>query len=116
MIIPASNVITPVETTAKTHTIFAVILRFFCTSELVPVTNRSHPPSAGVRRGQGLGTEATRLVLDYAFHVLELRNVLLETLEWNAAGLEAYSMAGGLVRWAAEGRPLSPEGGTVANH
>ena len=30
------------------------------------------------RRGQGLGREATRLVLDFAFHVLELRNVLLE--------------------------------------
>jgi diamine N-acetyltransferase len=35
----------------------------------------------GERRGQGLGTEATRLVLDFAFHVLQLRNVLLETLE-----------------------------------
>ena len=31
----------------------------------------------GERRGQGLGTEATRLVLDYAFHVLQLRNVML---------------------------------------
>jgi hydroxyacylglutathione hydrolase/adenylyltransferase/sulfurtransferase len=33
-----------------------------------------------------------------------------------AAGYEAYSMSGGLVRWAQEGRPLSPEGGHVANH
>ena len=48
----------------------------------------------GERRGQGLGTEATRLVLDFAFHVLQLRNVLLETLEWNAAGLTAYERAG----------------------
>lgn len=32
------------------------------------------------------------------------------------AGFEAYSMSGGLVRWAAEGRPLSPEGGQVAEH
>ncbi|MFL5874424.1 MAG: GNAT family N-acetyltransferase, partial [Solirubrobacteraceae bacterium] len=48
----------------------------------------------GQRRGQGLGTEATRLVLDFAFHVLQLRNVLLETLEWNAAGLAAYERAG----------------------
>ena len=48
----------------------------------------------GERRGQGLGTEATRLVLDYAFNVLQLRNVLLETLEWNAAGLAAYERAG----------------------
>ena len=48
----------------------------------------------GERRGRGLGTEATRLVLDYAFHVLHLRNVLLETLEWNVAGLAAYERAG----------------------
>jgi diamine N-acetyltransferase len=48
----------------------------------------------GERRGQGLGTDATRLVLDYAFHVLQLRNVLLETLEWNIAGLTAYERAG----------------------
>jgi rhodanese-related sulfurtransferase len=33
-----------------------------------------------------------------------------------AAGFEAYSMAGGLVRWTQEGRPLSPEGGRVADH
>jgi RimJ/RimL family protein N-acetyltransferase len=44
----------------------------------------------GERRGQGLGSESTRLVLDFAFHVLELRNVLLETLEWNVA----YERAG----------------------
>ncbi|HEU5057285.1 MAG TPA: GNAT family protein [Kofleriaceae bacterium] len=48
----------------------------------------------GERRGQGLGTEATRLVLDFAFHVLHLRNVLLETLDWNLAGLTAYERAG----------------------
>jgi diamine N-acetyltransferase len=48
----------------------------------------------GERRGHGLGTEATRLVLDFAFHVLQLRNVLLETLEWNVAGLIAYERAG----------------------
>jgi RimJ/RimL family protein N-acetyltransferase len=41
-----------------------------------------------------LGTEATRLVLDFAFHVLQFRNVLLETLEWNVAGLTAYERAG----------------------
>ena len=65
----------------------------------------------GERRGQGLGTEATRLVLDFAFHVLQLRNVLLETLDWNVAGLTAYERAGfrriGVRRAAAlsRGRP-----------
>lgn len=48
----------------------------------------------GERRGQGLGTEAIRLVLDYAFNVLHLRNVMLETLAWNVAGLKAYERAG----------------------
>ena len=32
------------------------------------------------------------------------------------AGFDAYSMVGGLERWAAEGRPLTPEGGSVAPH
>ena len=31
-------------------------------------------------------------------------------------GIDAYSMAGGLRRWADENRPLVPEGGTVADH
>jgi diamine N-acetyltransferase len=48
----------------------------------------------GERRGQGLGTEATRLVLDFAFHVLQLRNVMLDALAWNTAGLAAYERAG----------------------
>jgi RimJ/RimL family protein N-acetyltransferase len=65
----------------------------------------------GERRGHGLGTEATRLALDFAFHVLQLRNVMLETLEWNIAGLTAYERAGfrriGVRRGAAfsRGRP-----------
>jgi rhodanese-related sulfurtransferase len=33
-----------------------------------------------------------------------------------ASGFQAYTMTGGLVRWASEGRPLSPEGGSVAEH
>jgi rhodanese-related sulfurtransferase len=35
---------------------------------------------------------------------------------FRGAGFRAYSLDGGLVRWAQEGRPLSPEGGTVAAH
>jgi rhodanese-related sulfurtransferase len=33
-----------------------------------------------------------------------------------AAGFEAYSMSGGILRWASEQRVLSPEGGHVADH
>jgi rhodanese-related sulfurtransferase len=35
---------------------------------------------------------------------------------FRAAGFEAYSMTGGLTRWASEGRPIAPQGGFVADH
>ena len=35
---------------------------------------------------------------------------------FRASGYEAYSMTGGLRRWADEGRPLAPAGGHVADH
>jgi rhodanese-related sulfurtransferase len=35
---------------------------------------------------------------------------------FRASGFDAYSMQGGLARWAEEGRPLAPEGGYVAEH
>jgi rhodanese-related sulfurtransferase len=35
---------------------------------------------------------------------------------FRASGFDAYSMQGGLARWAQEGRPLAPEGGYVAEH
>jgi RimJ/RimL family protein N-acetyltransferase len=50
--------------------------------------------SMGERRGEGLGTEAARLVLDFGFNVLGLHNVFLEALESNVAGLTAYERAG----------------------
>lgn len=35
---------------------------------------------------------------------------------FRAAGFDAWSMAGGLERWHGEGRPLIPDGATVADH
>lgn len=35
---------------------------------------------------------------------------------FRASGYNVLSMRGGLVRWANENRPLSPEGGHVADH
>jgi rhodanese-related sulfurtransferase len=35
---------------------------------------------------------------------------------FRASGYEAYSMRGGLLRWAQEDRPLSPQDGHVADH
>ena len=48
----------------------------------------------GDRRGQGLGTEATRLVLEWAFRTLGMRNILLGALAWNEGALRAYEKAG----------------------
>jgi len=45
-------------------------------------------------RGKGYGTEATRLVLDYAFTALGLHSVYLLTSEINVAGQRAYAKAG----------------------
>jgi rhodanese-related sulfurtransferase len=41
---------------------------------------------------------------------------LMAAQAFRRAGYEAWSMAGGLVDWAAEGRPIAPEGGRVADH
>ena len=41
---------------------------------------------------------------------------LMAAQAFRAAGYEAYTMAGGLKRWAGEGLPLDPEGGRVAEH
>ena len=48
----------------------------------------------GERRGQGLGTDATRVVLRWAFDVLGLHNVMLGVLPWNEQAIAAYRRAG----------------------
>lgn len=45
-------------------------------------------------RGRGYATEATRLTLDWAFHLAALRMVWLKVLEHNAAGIRTYEHAG----------------------
>lgn len=45
-------------------------------------------------RGQGYGTEVTRLMLDYAFTTLGLHSVMLTVYATNPAGLRAYTRAG----------------------
>jgi rhodanese-related sulfurtransferase len=41
---------------------------------------------------------------------------LMAAQAFRRAGFDAYSMAGGLTAWDREGRPLTPEGGSVADH
>lgn len=45
-------------------------------------------------RGRGLGTEATRLIVQFAFETLNLHRVQLGVLAHNAAGIRAYEKAG----------------------
>jgi diamine N-acetyltransferase len=45
-------------------------------------------------RGRGYGTEATRLILDYAFTALGLHNISLEVYDFNEAAIRAYRKAG----------------------
>jgi rhodanese-related sulfurtransferase len=41
---------------------------------------------------------------------------LMAAQAFRRAGFDAYSMAGGVQQWAEEGRPLTPDGGYVADH
>ena len=48
----------------------------------------------GDRRGRGLGTEATRLTVQWGFRTLGLHNVMLGALAWNEGAVRAYEKAG----------------------
>jgi diamine N-acetyltransferase len=48
----------------------------------------------GERRDQGLGTEATRLTLDWGFTVLGLHNIMLSVAAWNERAIRMYAKAG----------------------
>jgi diamine N-acetyltransferase len=45
-------------------------------------------------QGKGYGSEATRLMLDYAFTGLGLQNIMLRVWEFNLAGIRVYEKAG----------------------
>ena len=69
-------------------------------TNLFAIDHRHHTCELGIaifdpsRRGRGLGTEAVRLITDYAIHGLEMHNVQLATYEYNHAGQRAYHRAG----------------------
>jgi RimJ/RimL family protein N-acetyltransferase len=44
--------------------------------------------------GKGYGTEATRLALNYGFHLLGLHNIMLSVSSANTAAIRAYTRAG----------------------
>lgn len=45
-------------------------------------------------RGNGYGTEATRLLLDFAFTTLGVHNIWLDTASYNLAAIRTYQKAG----------------------
>jgi diamine N-acetyltransferase len=48
----------------------------------------------GEHRGKGYGTEATQLMLDFAFTALNVHNVWLDTISLNVGAIKAYLKAG----------------------
>ncbi len=75
-------------------------LRPIGTASLFEVDHRNRTATFGILvgdaqyRGRGYGTETTRLVLDYAFSMLGLHNVMLTVYDLNPAGIRAYEKAG----------------------
>lgn len=46
------------------------------------------------RRNQGLGTDATRLMLDFGFRILGLENIMLRVYDYNVAARRCYEKVG----------------------
>ena len=70
------------------------------TAYLTDIDHRNRTAEFGIligdaeHRGRGYGTEATRLVLGYAFADVGLHSVMLTVHEYNVAGRTAYEKAG----------------------
>jgi rhodanese-related sulfurtransferase len=63
--------------------------------------------------GEAATLDATRPIV---FYCRVGARSMMAAQALRASGAEAYSMDGGLVRWAGEDRPLAPDGGYVAEH
>jgi rhodanese-related sulfurtransferase len=50
------------------------------------------------------------------FHCRLGSRSMMATQAFRGIGIDAYSMAGGIQRWSDEQRPMTPEGGYVADH
>ena len=82
-------------------------LRCIGTTQLRHIDRTRRNAEYGIRIGEkdcwgkGYGTETTILMLDYAFTVLGLHNVLLRTYGYNERAIRAYTRAGFRVmgRW-----------------
>lgn len=96
------------ERTSKAHDPYSVGFMIYERSTLRPIggvglrhispTHRNAELGIAIGEkdcwGKGYGTEAVRLMLDYAFTVLGLHNVMLSTYSYNERAIRAYQRAG----------------------
>lgn len=61
-------------------------------------------------RGKGIGTESTRLTIQYAFETLGLHRVFLRVFDSNQAGIKAYEKVGFQYEGTAKEDILLPNG------
>jgi RimJ/RimL family protein N-acetyltransferase len=86
------------------HTSFAIYerdtMRPIGTAGLMAINHAHRTAELGIGIGEhdcwgeGYGTEATRLVIDYAFTVLGLHNVMLRVFSYNERAIRAYQKVG----------------------
>ncbi len=75
-------------------------MRFIGVTSLRHLDHRNRTATFGIAIGEkdcwhkGYGTEATKLILDYGFTVLNLHNIELSSYAYNEAALKAYLKAG----------------------
>jgi len=89
------------NSTSVTYTVYELAgLRPIGTVSLRDIDHANRTATFGIligereEWGKGYGTETTRLMLDYAFSVLGLNNVMLTVFSQNERGLRAYRRAG----------------------
>ena len=65
-----------------------------------------------------LGSQRDKVVTDkpVIFHCRVGGRSMMAAQAYRAAGYDAYSMAGGILLWDDQRRPLIPEGAVVADH
>jgi rhodanese-related sulfurtransferase len=65
-----------------------------------------------------LGNNAAKIDTDrpVVFYCLSGSRSAMAAQAFRGIGVDAYSMAGGMLRWQDERRPIAPDGGTVAGH
>ncbi len=67
---------------------------------LFDVNHRNRKAMFGILIGnkkywnRGFGTEATKLILDFGFNILNLHNIMLEVFDFNKRAIKAYQKAG----------------------